>query len=193
MISDLDRAELPRPASRWPLLVVTGLCVAAFIGVAVSGTADAPPAPVTAVAVPTPAALEPRRAPAPTQGAVVRPASLGLGLPAPLYKSVARAPSSGTTGLSPADEEALLQLRYRLPDDRVAVLVRVPTTDPLRGVNPASYTADSVPLRGTQARLLSGRTGVETILLWTEDGRSYQLHSSVHSVAELVQIAEQLR
>jgi len=210
VISDLDRPELVRPVSRWPLPVVTGLCVAAFIGLSVGASGDTRPAagPASAglVTAPTgapetralarpPAAAppEPRLDPAPFRPIVVQ-GSPGLGLPAIAYKSVSRVPNSVTTGLYPADEEALLQLRYRLLDDRVVALVRVPLSDPLRGVNPASYVADSVIVRGIEARMLSGRTAVEpTILLWTEGSRSYQLYSSTLSGAELIQVAELLR
>jgi hypothetical protein len=210
VITDLDRPELGRPVSRWPLPVVTGLCVAAFIGLSVGVSGDtrptAGPASASLQAAPTgapetralagpPAAAppEPRLDPAPLRPLVVQGAS-GLGLPATAYKSVARVPNSVTTGLYPADEEALLQLRYRLPDDRVVVLVRVPISDPLRGVNPASYVADSVIVRGIEARMLSGRSAMEpTILLWTEGPRSYQLYSSTLSGPELIQVAELLR
>ena len=197
MISELDRPDFVRPESRWPLPVVTGLCVAAFIGVAlgVSGDTRPPPAPAGAPAArpATPAPPEPQRDPAPLRPVVILGSS-GLGLPGTAYKSVSRVPNSVTTGLYPADEEALLQLRYRLLDDRVVALVRVPLSDPLRGVNPASYVADSVIVRGIEARMLSGRTAVEpTILLWTEGSRSYQLYSSTLSGAELIQVAELLR
>src|SRR5688572_9191947 len=196
VISDLDRPELGRPVGRWPLPVVTGLCVAAFIGLTVGVSGDtslpgAPAAAATAVAQARPP--EARLDPAPFRPIVVQGSS-GLGLPATAYKSVARVPNSVTTGLYPADEEALLQLRYRLPDDRVVVLVRVPISDPLRGVNPASYIADSVIVRGIEARMLSGRSAIEpTILLWTEGPRSYQLYSSTLSGPELIQVAELLR
>ena len=210
VISDLDRPEFVPPASRWPLPVVTGLCVAAFIGVAVGVSGDARPvaAPAEAASVrqptlasgprvlsgpPTAAPPEPQRDPAALRPVVVQ-GSAGLALPPTAYKSFARVANSVTTGLYPADEEALLQLRYRLLDDRVAVLVRVPLSDPLRGVNPASYVADSVIVRGIEARMLSGRTAVEpTILLWTEGPRSYQLYSSTLSGMELIQLAELLR
>ena len=210
VISDLDRPEFVRPVSRWPLPVVTGLCVAAFIAVAVgvSGDTRPEPAPGRAAAVdapavrpgprvanvpPTAAPPEPQRDPVPVRPVVVQGSS-GLALPAAAYKSFSRVANSVTTGLYPADEEALLQLRYRLLDDRVAVLVRVPLADPLRGVNPASYLADSVIVRGIEARMLSGRTGIEpTILLWTEGPRSYQLYSSTLSGMELIQLAELLR
>jgi hypothetical protein len=210
VITDLDRTELGRPVGRWPLPVVTGLCVAAFIGLLVGVSGDAPPpaAPAAAALASAPAVApdirvltgpaqarppEARLDPAPFRPIVVQGSS-GLGLPATAYKSVARVPNSVTTGLYPADEEALLQLRYRLPDDRVVVLVRVPISDPLRGVNPASYIADSVIVRGIEARMLSGRSAIEpTILLWTEGPRSYQLYSSTLSGPELIQIAELLR
>src|SRR5688572_22344289 len=132
VISDLDRPEFVRPVGRWPLPVVTGLCVAAFIGVAlgVSGDTRAPAAPAAAPAArpATPAPPEPQRDPAPLRPVVLQGSS-GLGLPPTAYKSFARVANSVTTGLYPADEEALLQLRYRLLDDRVAVLVRVPLSD----------------------------------------------------------------
>lgn len=211
VITDLDRPEFVRPASRWPLPVVTGLCVAAFIGLAVGVTGDtrrpeqapaqdaapAPPAAAAGIRVlggpPTAAPPEPQRDPAPLRPVVV-PGSSGLSLPSTAYKSFSRVANSVTTGLYPADEEALLQLRYRLLDDRVAVLVRLPISDPLRGVNPGSYVADSVIVRGIEARMLSGRTSVEpTILLWTEGTRSYQLYSSTLSGMELIQLAELLR
>ena len=183
--------------------VVTGLCVAAFIGVAVGVTGDTrtaavPLAPAGATAEPvrrppTAAPPEPQRDPAALRP-VVAQGSSGLALPSTAYKSFSRVANSVTTGLYPADEEALLQLRYRLLDDRVAVLVRVPLSDPLRGVNPASYVADSVIVRGIEARMLSGRTAIEpTILLWTEGPRSYQLYSSTLSGIELIQLAELLR
>ena len=74
------------------------------------------------------------------------------------------------------------------------MLARLPRSDPLRGVQPSSYTASSLVVRGIEARLLTGRGAIEpTILLWSEGIRAYQLSSSVHTVAELVQIAEQLR
>src|SRR5687767_14352084 len=207
VISDLDRPELVRPVSRWPLPVVTGVCVAAFIGLSVGVSGDtrpgagpagaglptAPPRAQEAGAARPAAPPEPRLDPAPLRPLVVQGSS-GLGLPATAYKSVTRVANSVTTGLYPADEEALLQLRYRLLDDRVAVLVRVPISDPLRGVNPASYVADSVIVRGIEARMLSGRTAIEpTILLWTEGPRSYQLYSSTLSGPELIQVAELLR
>lgn len=184
--------------SRWPLPVVTGLCVAAFIGLGISVSSDTRAArlplkerPAEAAA---PATVAPAPAYAPSPRSIFQLGSSGLALPASSYKSVARVANSVTTGLYPADEEALLQLRYRLPDDRVVVLVRLPPTDPLRGVNPASYVADSVIVRGTPARMLSGRTAIEpTILLWTEGTRSYQLYSSTLSGPELIQVAELLR
>ena len=96
-----------------------------------------------------------------------------------------------TTGLSPADEEALVLLRYRLTDDRTVVLVRLPPSDPLRGVEPTRYTADSAVVRGIDARILSGRSAIEpTIVLWTEGGRAYQLYSTVLSGLELIQLAQ---
>ena len=209
VITDLDRPELVRPVSRWLLPVVTGLCVAAFIGVALGVTGDTSrePAPAAAEALaaairpgprvqsgpPTAAPPEAQPDPAPLRPIVVQGSS-GLALPPTAYKSFSRVANSVTTGLYPADEEALLQLRYRLLDERVAVLVRVPISDPLRGVNPASYVADSVIVRGIEARMLSGRTSVEpTILLWTEGPRSYQLYSSTLSGMELIQLAELLR
>jgi len=208
VITDLDRPELGRPVGRWPLPVVTGLCVAAFIGLMVGVSGETPPAAPAAAAPAVSRAVAPdvrvltgpaqarppeRLDPAPFRPIVVQGSS-GLGLPATAYKSVARVPNSVTTGLYPADEEALLQLRYRLPDDRVVVLVRVPISDPLRGVNPASYIADSVIVRGIEARMLSGRSAIEpTILLWTEGPRSYQLYSSTLSGPELIQVAELLR
>lgn len=208
VITDLDRPELARPVSRWPLPVVTGLCVAAFIGVALGVIGDtsrqAGPGAAGAVAPalrpgprlngsPTAPPPEPQRDPAALRPVVIQGSS-GLALPPTAYKSFARVANSVTTGLYPADEEALLQLRYRLLDDRVAVLVRVPISDPLRGVDPASYIADSVIVRGIEARMLSGRTSVEpTILLWTEGPRSYQLYSSTLSGMELIQLAELLR
>ena len=218
MITDLDRPELIRPVSRWPLPVVTALCVAAFIGLAVGVTGEAParvapltsapPAAAAAIPVtrpsvapglrvlsgpPTAVPPEPQRDPAALRPVVVQGSS-GLALPPTAYKSFSRVANSVTTGLYPADEEALLQLRYRLLDDRVAVLVRVPISDPLRGVDPGSYVADSVIVRGVEARMLSGRTAIEpTILLWTEGPRSYQLYSSTLSGMELIQLAELLR
>ncbi len=206
MITDLDRSEPVtggRPA--WPLPLVTALCVLAFIGVA---TATMPSATDTVGTIaPTPAG---QGAPATTWSRVevpldqrpevaaprtpAVPPSTSLGLPPVAYKTVTRVVNSVTTGLYPADEEVLTQLRYRLADDRVAVLVRLPRSDPLRGVEPASYTASSLVVRGIEVRVLTGRTAVEpTILLWSEGTRAYQLYSSVHSIAELVQLAEQLR
>lgn len=184
--------------SRWPLPVVTGLCVAAFIGLGFSVSSDTraarPPLKERPAEAAAPATVAPAPTYVPSPRAVIQLGSSGLGLPAPAYKSVVRVPNSTTTGLYPADEEALLQLRYRLLDDRVVVLVRLPPTDPLRGVNPASYVADSVIVRGTPARMLSGHTAVEpTILLWTEGTRSYQLYSSTLSGPELIQVAELLR
>ena len=199
MITDLDRPELIRPVSRWPLPAVTGLCVAAFIGLAVGVTGEmvpeaAPAAPAAAIAPPVASGLRVLSGPPAAAPPVVVQGSSGLALPPTAYKSFSRVANSVTTGLYPADEEALLQLRYRLLDDRVAVLVRVPLSDPLRGVNPGSYVADSVIVRGIEARMLSGRSAIEpTILLWTEGPRSYQLYSSTLSGMELIQLAELLR
>lgn len=206
MITDLDRTE-PVAGSRpaWLLPLVAALCVVAFIGVATT-TREGPAA---APAAATPAAAPARQVAATPAvrvfgrdgqtgvaipGQPIAATAASLAFPPGAYKSVTRVASSVTTGLYPADEEALTQLRYRLPDDRVAVLVRLPRSDPLRGIEPASYTASTVVLRGIEARVLTGRTAVEpTILLWGEGDRAYQLYSSVHSVAELAQLAEQLR
>ena len=199
VITDLDRPELVRPVSRWPLPVVTGLCVAAFIGLAAGLTGEmrpeaAPAAPAAAIAPPAASGLRALSGPPTAALPVVVQGFSGLALPPTAYKSFSRVANSVTTGLYPAGEEALLQLRYRLLDDRVAVLVRVPPSDPLRGVNPGSYVADSVIVRGIEARMLSGRTAIEpTILLWTEGTQSYQLYSSALSGMELIQLAELLR
>ena len=199
VITDLDRPELARPVTRWPLPVVTALCVAAFIGLAVGVTGEirpeaGPAAPAVTIAPPVASGLRVLSGPPTAAAPVVVQGSSGLTLPPTAYKSFSRVANSVTTGLYPADEEALLQLRYRLLDDRVAVLVRVPLSDPLRGVNPGSYVADSVIVRGIEARMLSGRTAIEpTILLWTEGPRSYQLYSSTLTGMELIQLAELLR
>ena len=207
MITDLDRTdEITGRRPGWPLPLATALCVCAFIGATVATTgprpsdtagtavaAPAPAAPVMGVATP-PVPITVTWPPTVALPQIVSPVSTGLGLPAGAYKTVTRVVNSVTTGLYPADEEALTQLRYRLPDDRVAVLVRLPRSDPLRGVEPASYTASSLVVRGIEARVFTGRSAVEpTILLWSEGSRAYQLYSSVHSIAELAQLAEQLR
>ncbi len=215
VITDLDRPEPVSDTRRsWLLPVAAALCLLAFIGVAgaandrrgsEAGARAAAPAVTPSVAAD---AWQATRDLAPLQPIVAVPpswqipeiqlersaTSTNLGLPAGSYKTVTRVASAATTGLYPADEEALVQLRYRLADDRVAVLVRLPRSDQLRGIEPVSYTASSVVARGIDARVLTGRTAVEpTILLWSEGIRAYQLYSSVHSIAELVQLAEQLR
>lgn len=203
MISDLGRAEVPagrRP--RWVLPAVTAVCVAAFT-VAALTTASGRPGPTAATEA---SAAPARAAAAPDEAVVLVPSSWqvperrlesaparSLALPVGSYRTVTRVASAVTTGLYPADEEALVQLRYRLADDRVVVLVRLPRSEMLRGIDPASYTATTLVVRGIDARALTGRTVEPTILLWSEGLRSYQLYSSVHSVAELVQLAEQLR
>ena len=215
MISDLDLSEPARDRPRrWLLPLVTALCVAAFMGVNAFAARDAArPAPALAVVTPprviTAAdAWHQSRDLAPFRPVVAVPPSWQvreaqferasvstlLALPATTYKTVIRAASSVTTGLSPADEEALVLLRYRLTDDRSVVLVRLPPSDPLRGVEPTRYTADSAVVRGIDARILSGRSAIEpTIVLWTEGGRAYQLYSTVLSGPELIQLAELLR
>ena len=215
MITDLDRPDPVsdrRPA--WLLVALTALCVLAFIGVAGAVTDKRGPGSSVSATPPvaTPSVAEAswaaQRDLAPLRPVVVVPPSWQipeaqleragtsaiLGLPPGSYKSVTRVASPLTTGSNPSDDETLVQLRYRLSDDRVAVLARLPRSDPLRGVQPASYTASSLVVRGIEARLLTGRGAIEpTILLWSEGIRAYQLSSSVHTVAELVQIAEQLR
>lgn len=213
MITELDRQEPTRDRPRvWLLPAVTVGCVAAFLALGAFAARESPKSALPQVA-PSPAAIQAgawqaTRDLAPLAPVVAVPPSwqvreaelerqsrtFALALPAAAYRSVMRVTSSVTTGLFPADEEALVQLRYRLTDDRTVVLVRLPPADPLRGVEPSRYTADSVVIRGTDARLLSGRSAVEpTILLWTEGTRAYQLYSSTHSPAELIGIAEQLR
>lgn len=210
MISELDRPEPARDhPRRWLLPAVTAACVAAFIAAGALAAREASPAPVAASPAPARmAGWQVSRDLGPLTPVVAVPPSwqvreaelerqshsFALTLPASAYRSVTRVASSVTTGLYPADEEALVQLRYRLADDRVVVLVRLPPSDPLRGVEPSRYTADSVVVRGLDARLLSGRSAIEpTILLWTEGTRAYQLYSSVLSPPELIGVAEQLR
>lgn len=214
MIRDLDLSEPVREHPwRWLLPAVTALCVAAFMAVGTFVARDASRTPAPAVltfprAITAADTWQQTRDLAPARPVVavppswqVREAQLErasvstlLALPATAYKTVTRVASSVTTGLYPAEEEALLLLRYRLADDRSVVLVRLPPSDPLRGVEPTRYTADSAIVRGLDARILSGRSTVEpTIVLWTEGGRAYQLYSTVLSGPELVQLAELLR
>lgn len=215
VISDLDLSEPARDRPwRWLLPAVTALCLVAFMSVNAFVARDTP-RPAPAAPVPTSlraitaaetwqqtrdlALARPVVAVPPTwqvREAQLERASVSslLALPAAAYRTVTRQVSSVTTGLYPAEEEALLLLRYRLTDDRSVVLVRLPPSDPLRGVEPARYTADSAVVRGIDARILSGRSAVEpTIVLWTEGGRAYQLYSTVLSGPELIQLAELLR
>lgn len=215
MISDVDLSEpAPDRPWRWLLPAVTALCVVAFMSVNAFVARDTVRPASAPVGQPSPRAVtvadtwQQTRDLALAAAVVavppswqVREAQLEraststlLALPAAAYKTVTRQASSVTTGLYPADEEALVLLRYRLADDRSAVLVRLPPSDPLRGVEPARYTADSAVVRGVDARILSGRTAVEpTIVLWTEGGRAYQIYSTVLSGTELIQLAERLR
>lgn len=213
MITELDRQEPTRDRPRgWLLPAVTAACVAALIALGAFAAREAPRSALTQVTASPPVIAaggwQRTRELAPLVPVVAVPPSwqvreaelerqsrtFALALPAGAYRSVTRVTSSVTTGLFPADEEALVQLRYLLPDERVAVLVRLPPSDPLRGVEPSRYTAESVIVRGVDARLLSGRSAVEpTILLWTEGTRAYQLYSGTLSPAELIGIAEQLR
>lgn len=221
MIHDLDLGDTRRVERRtaWVLPAVAALCVVAFVGVASAarGPQDAGSsttlvkagdpgtityAPAEVVAPSLPPGWEAARAAERGQDAapavvplprVVEMPDVGvLSLPAGAYSSVTRLPNavSGST----AQEEPLLQYRYRLNDGRFVVLVRVPRTDPLRGIDPTRYVASSLRVRDADARLFVA-TGASqlVILVWTEGIRSYQLSSSTLSLGELASVAELLR
>lgn len=220
MIHDLDLGDSGRVERRlaWALPAVAALCVLAFVGVANAARAPQEPAPtITLVRKGDPAAISaPAQVTAPSlppgweaaraaeRGQAVAPAILPLpravelpdggvlSLPADGYSAVTRLPNavSGST----AQDEPLLQYRYRLNDGRFVVLVRVPRTDPFRGLDPSSYTASGLQLRGTDARVFVA-TGASqlVVVVWTEGIRSYQLSSGTLSVGELASLAELLR
>lgn len=218
MIHDLDLGEARRVERRpaWVLPAVAALCVLAFVGVANAARGPQGPAPTItltregdpgAVAVPAqvvvpslPPGWEAARAAErgvtviATQVPFALETAEGgvLSLPAGNFSSVTRLPNavSGST----AQQEPLLQYRYRLNDGRFVVLARVPKTDPFRGMDPSSYTASGVQVRGVDARVLvSTGTPQLVVLVWTEGIRSYQLSSGALSVGELVALAGVLR
>ncbi|CAN5116442.1 hypothetical protein BH18ACT12_BH18ACT12_20100 [soil metagenome] len=188
----------------------TCVVIIAFIGVATASVGTRQNAPsaglvgAQASAVPQEAPrheLVPRAQGVPptwqVREAALEAASLaptGLGLPSGAYSQVTRAVTSVTTGLYPAGEAALIQLRYQLADGREVALARMAGSDALRDLSPLAYTTAIVRLRGASARLMTGReTGHPTVLAWNEGTRSYQLSSAALSAAELIAVAEQLR
>lgn len=220
VIHDLDPGGA-RPIERrpaWALPAVAALCVLAFVAVANAARGPREPAPTVTlvregdpVAIHAPAqvvvpSLPPgwEAARAAERGEYLAPAVVRLppvaeipdggvlALPAGSYSSVTRLPNavSGST----AQEEPILRYRYRLNDGRFVVLVRVPKADPFRGIDPSSYTASGLQVRGTDARVLVSTGAPQlVVLVWTEGIRSYQLSSGTLSVAELIAVAEQLR
>lgn len=207
MIHDLDRDRgTGERQLSWILPLVSALCVLGFVGLATAArtsetgvraaaltlvtSADAPsatpgppsratPARVAAAPVPIAAASQP------VDGGI-------LALPATVYQTVTRLPNAVSGATAPQDP--LLQYRYRLPDGRFVVLVRVPRSDPYRGVDPSAYTASGLKVRGIDARVLIARGPTPlAVLVWSEGLRAYQLSSSTHSVGELAALAEQLR
>lgn len=220
MIHDLDLGEPGRLERRpaWVLPAVAALCVLAFVGVANAARGPQGPAPTitltregdpAAVSVPAqvvvpslPPGWEAARAAergeevvigvAPLPRGVELPEGGVLSLPADSYSSVTRLPNAVSGSSSP--HEQILQYRYGLNDGRFVVLARVPKTDPFRGIDPSSYTASGVQVRGTDARVLvSARAPQLVVLVWTEGIRSYQLSSGTLSVGELVAVADLLR
>ena len=117
-----------------------------------------------------------------------------LGLPSGAYSRVTRTVTAVTTGLHPAGEEPLMQVRYELADGREVALARMPGSDALRDLSPLAYTTAIVQIRAASGRLMAGRTtGGPIVLAWTEGGRSYQLSSMALTAGELIALAEQLR
>lgn len=195
MIHDLDLGDPAHVERRpgWVLPAVAALCVLAFVGVATAARVPqeaAPSVTIVKAGAPTTVTFAPTVVPLPRS--VEMPDGGVLALPAETYTSVTRLPNavSGST----AQEEPLLQYRYRLNDGRFVVLARVPKTDPFRGIDPSSYTASGVRVRGADARVLvSSGTPQLVVLVWTEGIRSYQLSSGTLSVGELIAIADLLR
>lgn len=143
-------------------------------------------------------ATAPAAAPEPTGSsrASLPFAPLRAHLPAPpdfapeIATLIARSPSSSVAGLIEHGELDRVGMRfvYRLPDERVVVLVQMPVAA-MAGAPPPSR--GSVRVRG-QSATVGHREGVST-LDWSEAGIWYQLSGAKVQAAELVRLANLLR